>query len=57
MQSPIKQLVQKLDKDDFIVPAFPLSLGENTIRVSLYPKDAQIPSQEKELKIYYLDEQ
>ncbi len=57
IQSPMQSTMQKLDKDEFTISNFPLSLGENTIRVSMYPKDTQIPPQEKELKVYYLDEQ
>jgi hypothetical protein len=57
VQSAVKNSVQKLDKADFTVEGFPLSLGENTIRLTLYPKNINLPPQEKELKIYYLDEQ
>jgi hypothetical protein len=56
VQSPIKTIVQKMDKATFEIKDFPLSLGENTIRVSFYPKGSQASAQEKELKIYYLDE-
>lgn len=57
IQSPLKTIIQKMDKDTFEVKAFPLTLGENIIRVSVYQKDSQDSAQEKELKIYYLDEQ
>ena len=57
VQSVIKNVAIKLDKTDFTILDFPISLGENTIRVTVYPKDSQIPPQEKELKVYYLDEQ
>jgi mannitol-specific phosphotransferase system IIBC component len=57
VQSPLKTIVQKLDKADIDIKNFPLALGENTIRVSAYPKDSQGSPQEKELKIYYLDQQ
>ena len=56
VQSPIKTIIQKVEKDAFEIKAFPLALGENTVRVSVYPKGSQT-AQEKELKIYYLDEQ
>ena len=56
IQSPIKDQVFKTEKDDFSVD-FPLAFGENTILVTLYPADKQLPSQEKELKVYYMQEQ
>ncbi len=43
-------------KEDFSVD-FPLILGENTILVTVYPKNSQISTQEKSLIVYYLDEQ
>lgn len=57
VQSPIKTIIEKLESDTIDIKKFPLSLGENTIRISLYSKDSKGSSQEKELKIYYLDEQ
>jgi hypothetical protein len=57
VQSPLKTIVQKMDADTFDIKNFPLTLGENIIRVSVYPKGTQTSAQEKELKIYYLDEQ
>lgn len=56
VQSPIKDIAFKSTKEDIAVD-FPLTLGENVIRISVYPKDAQLRFQEKELKVYYLDEQ
>lgn len=56
MQSPIKDLVFRTDKDQFSVD-WPLVFGENVIQITIYPKDIKLRSQEKELKIYYLDEQ
>ncbi len=56
IQSPIKDIVDKADNDQYSVD-FPLVYGENVIRVAVYPKDKQLRSQEKELRIYYLDEQ
>lgn len=55
IHSPIKDLIFKSDKKDFSA-TFPLALGENVISVSVYPKDKQIPPQERILKVYYLDE-
>lgn len=56
IQSPIKDLVFKNDKEEFSVD-FPLALGENVIRVGGYPQDKQLRSQEKELRTYYFNEQ
>lgn len=55
IQSPIKEVVQKLDKDEFAVP-FNLALGENTITLTLYPAEKNAVPQAKELKVYYLTE-
>jgi len=46
----------KVEKEDFTVD-MPLALGENVISLTLYPKNSQGRSQQKELRIYYLDEQ
>lgn len=56
IESPIKTLIFKNQSINFSVD-FPLTLGENAIRISVYPKDQSLRFQEKELKIYYLDEQ
>ncbi len=56
IQSPIKNLVFKAEKDQFSVN-FPLALGENIIRITIYPQDKKIPQQEKELRVYYLKEE
>ncbi|MEN9328168.1 MAG: Glucodextranase, domain [Candidatus Parcubacteria bacterium] len=56
IQSPLKSVTFKNDKEDFSA-VFPLAFGENVILVTAYPKDTQGVPQEKELKIYYLDEQ
>lgn len=56
IQSPIKDMVFQTEKDQFSVD-FPLAYGENVIKVAIYPKDKQVRAQEKELRIYYLDEQ
>jgi hypothetical protein len=55
-QSPIKDLIVKNDKEDFSID-FPLALGENVIRITVYPKDKTLSSFQKELKVFYLDEQ
>lgn len=55
VESPIKDLVMTVEKEDFAVP-FPLALGENYIVVTSYQKGASVQTQVKELKIYYLTE-
>ena len=56
IQSPIKDLVFKNKEREFTVD-FPLALGENVIKISAYPKDVQLKVKEKDLKVYYFDEQ
>lgn len=56
VQSPIKDLVFEIKKDQFSIN-YPLTLGENVIRIVLYPKDKKMRIQEKELRIYYLKDQ
>jgi hypothetical protein len=56
VQSPIKDLVFKNEKEDFSFD-FPLALGENVIKISVYPASNQLRQQEKDLRVYYLDEQ
>ena len=56
IQSPIKNSTLVTADDSFSVD-FPLSKGENIIHVSLYTKDSGGVGQEKELRIYSLDEQ
>lgn len=55
IQSPIKNIVMKLDNDNFSQD-FPLALGENVIHISVYPKDSKEASQDKTLTIYQLQE-
>ncbi len=55
IQSPVKDMVFKSDRTNFSVD-FPLAMGENIIQISVYPKDAQERIQQKELRVYYLDE-
>jgi len=55
IQSPIKEMVLKNKTNDFSID-FPLTYGENVIRISIYPKDQSLRSQEKRLTVYYLDE-
>jgi len=56
VQSPIKDMAVKLEKTDYKID-FPLALGENVINLSLYPVDSQGRVLQKELRVYYLDEQ
>lgn len=56
VQSPIKDLSQKLDTEDFSMD-FPLSLGDNIIRITLYPKTKDASPQTKDLRVYYMEEQ
>ncbi len=55
VQTPIKDIFVNVKDGSFSVDV-PLALGENTITVASYPKGAQQRSQEKTLKIYYLNE-
>ena len=56
IQSPIKEVIIKNSNVNFSSD-FPLTDGENIIKVSAYPKDQSLRFQEKELKIYQLNEQ
>lgn len=56
IQSPINDIVFKNEKEDFSID-FPLALGENILKIVVYPTDKQARSQEKELRIYYLKEE
>jgi hypothetical protein len=56
IQSPIKNATVKNADEEFSVD-FPLAFGENVIHIVAYPTDPQLATQEKDLKIYYLDEQ
>jgi len=54
IQSPIKDGKFTSPTEDFSYD-LPLSLGENVIHLSAYPKGAQGKVQEKEFKVYYLN--
>jgi hypothetical protein len=54
IQSPVSEEVFAADKNDFQLD-IPVALGENVIKIVAYPKDKTVRSQEKNLKIYYLD--
>jgi len=55
IQSPIKDLIIKNDKEDFETD-FTLAPGENVINIVSYPKDSNFRAQEKELRVYYFEE-
>lgn len=55
LQSPIKDMVVNNTKGDFSFD-YPLAYGENVIRIVSYPKDRQLRVQERELRIYYLED-
>ena len=53
-QSAAKDTVSKLGKvSDFSVK-FPLLVGENIISITMYPQDKTVRTQEKTIKVYYL---
>lgn len=56
IQSPIKDIVYQNEKEDFQIE-LPLALGENVIKIVVYPKDKQLNIQEKDLRVYYLKEE
>jgi hypothetical protein len=56
IQSPIKDIAYKLDSDSFQVK-IPLALGENVVNLTVYPSNVKGRTQEKQLRVYYLDEQ
>jgi hypothetical protein len=54
IQSPIKDLVVKNTQEKFDLE-FPLALGENSIKIVVYPKEKQFRPQEKFIKVYFID--
>jgi len=54
IQSPIKDLAFKNTQGKFD-QEFPLALGENSIKIVVYPKEKQFRAQEKNMKIYFID--
>ncbi|MFA6532875.1 MAG: hypothetical protein WCT22_02645 [Patescibacteria group bacterium] len=54
IQSPIKDLVVKNTQEKFDFE-FPLALGENSIKIVVYPKEKQFRPQEKFIKVYFID--
>src|SRR3989338_1030431 len=54
VQSPIKDLIINNKQEKFDLE-FPLALGENSIKIAIYPKEKQFRPQEKFMKIYFID--
>lgn len=54
-QSAAKDLVFKLDKTNVFSVKFPLILGENIISVTMYPQNKKVRTQEKTIKVYFLE--
>lgn len=54
IQSPIKDLMFKNTQEKFDLE-FPLVLGENSIKIVVYPKEKQFRPQEKFIKVYFID--
>ena len=54
IQSPIKELVFKNEKEDF-EKDFSLAMGENVIELTNYPEDKNLPAVHKLLRVYYLE--
>jgi len=55
IQSPIKEVILNIRNNSFQTD-FPLALGENTIKIVAYPHNQLLRSQEKELRVYYIEE-
>lgn len=54
VQSPIKDLIISNKQEKFDLE-FPLALGENSIKIVVYPKEKQFKPQEKSIKVYFID--
>ena len=54
IQSPIKDLAIQNKQEKFDLE-FPLALGENSIKIVVYPKEKQFRPQEKSIKVYFID--
>lgn len=54
IQSPIKDLAVRNIQEKFDLE-FPLALGENSIKIVVYPKEKQFRPQEKYIKVYFID--
>lgn len=56
IQSPVQTITFTSDTEEFS-EQFTLALGENIIVVTAYPKDQAGTGIERDLKVYYLDEE
>ena len=54
VQSPLKDLIVSNKQEKFDLE-FPLALGENSIKIVVYPKEKQFRPQEKFIKVYFID--
>jgi len=54
-QSTAKDVVLKLDKVSEFSVKFPLFVGENIISITMYPQDKTLRTQDKTIKVYYLE--
>ena len=54
VQSPLKDLIVSNKQEKFDLE-FPLTLGENSIKIVVYPKEKQFRPQEKFIKVYFID--
>lgn len=54
IQSPMKDVAVKNTQGKFDIE-FPLALGENSIKMVVYPKEKQFRPQEKFIKVYFID--
>ncbi len=55
VQSPIKDIVYKNKTENFSLE-LPLALGENVIKIVVYPEDKTFSIQEKTLHLYFIKE-
>ena len=54
IQSPIKDIALRNTGEKFDIE-FPLALGENSIKIVVYPKEKQFRPQEKSIRVYFID--
>lgn len=55
IQSAAKDLVFKLEKANVFSVKFPLIVGENIISITMYPQNKKVRTQEKTIKVYFLE--
>lgn len=54
-QSAAKDTVAKQDKANQFSVNFPLIVGENIISITMYPQDKQLRTQQKNIRVYFLE--